>query len=410
MTNYKVVAIDVHKKMLAVVVADVGKDEWEFERRKFGTAASELKALEEWLATREVCEAVMESTAQYWKPVWQQLEGRYRLHLAQAHSNRAPRGRKCDFEDAERLLRRHVAGELILSFVPDPEQRLWRTLTRSKQQLMRDRVRLHSQLESLLEDARIKLATVVSDLLGVSSRRMLEALADGAMDPTALAAMTEPELKATREQLADVLHAAATMTALHRKILRLFLDRLDLIERQIQILRESIASAMQAHQQAVMRLAAVPGFGIDSAQQVIAEVGPQAATFDSAAQLASWVGVCPGREQSAEVSKSNRTPKGNRALRRILSQSANAAIRARGSIFQSMYRRLVPRMGHNKTIWAIAHRLCRLAWIILHKGAEYVEYGKERDTKAAQRRAATLIRTLRALGYQVIPPTPVPAV
>ena len=227
MTNYKVVAIDVHKKMLAVVVADVGKDEWEFERRKFGTATSELKALEEWLATREVCEAVMESTAQYWKPVWQQMEGRYRLHLAQAHSNRAPRGRKRDFEDAERLLRRHVAGELILSFVPDSEQRLWRTLTRSKQQVMRDRVRLHSQLESLLEDARIKLATVVSDLLGVSSRRMLEALADGAIDPTALAAMAEPELRATPEQLADVLHAAASMTALHRKILRLFLDRLE---------------------------------------------------------------------------------------------------------------------------------------------------------------------------------------
>jgi transposase len=151
--------------------------------------ASELKALEEWLATREVCEAVMESTAQYWKLVRQQLEGRYRLHLARAHSNRAPRGRKRDFEDAERLLRRHVAGELILSFVPDREQRLWRTLTRSKQQLMRDRVRLHSQLESLLEDAKIKLATVVSDLLSVSSRRMLEALADGEIDPTALAAM-----------------------------------------------------------------------------------------------------------------------------------------------------------------------------------------------------------------------------
>ena len=101
MTSYKVASIDVHKKMLAVVVADVGKDEWEFERRKFGTAASELKALEEWLATRDVCEAVMESTAQYWKPVWQQLEGCYGLHLAQAHSNRAPRGRKRDFEDAE---------------------------------------------------------------------------------------------------------------------------------------------------------------------------------------------------------------------------------------------------------------------------------------------------------------------
>src|SRR5207237_3310028 len=121
----------------------------------------------------------MESTAQYWKPVWGQLQGQCRLELAQAQSNRARRGRKDDFRDAERLVRRYVAGELILSFVPDPQQRLWRTLTRSKHQLIRDRVRLHSQREGLLEDSRIKLASCVSDLLGISSRRMLEALARG---------------------------------------------------------------------------------------------------------------------------------------------------------------------------------------------------------------------------------------
>jgi transposase len=233
----------------------------------------------------------------------------------------------------------------MLSLVPDPEQRLWRTWTRSQQPLMRERVRLHSQWESWLEDAKIQLATVVSDLLGVSSRRMLEALADGETDPAAWASMAEPELRATPAQSADVLKAAVTVTGLHRKVLRLFLDRVDLIERQMQMLRESIASAMQAHEQAIMRLAAVPGFGVDSAQQVIAEVGPQAATFGSTARLASWVEVCPGREESAEVSKSNRTPKGNRAMRRILSQAAHAAIKAKGSIFPSLYRRLVPRMG-----------------------------------------------------------------
>ena len=404
--SYKIAGIDVHKSMLAVVVADAAKEgEFRFERRKFGTMASELKALGEWLAAQQVREAVMESTAQYWKPVWRQLEGQCPLHLAQAYSNRAPRGRKSDFKDAERLLRRHVAGELILSFVPGPEQRLWRTLTRTKHQLTRDRVRLHSQLESLLEDARIKLATGVSDLLGMSGRRMLQGLADGETDAAALAALAEPELKATPEQLADALSAAATLSGLHRQILGLFLERLDLIEQQIATLHQTIASALQKHQEAVLRLAAVPGFGPDSAQQVIAEVGPEAATFASARELASWVGVCPGREESAEESKSNRSPKGNRAMRRVLNQVANAARNTKGSVFQAMYRRLAPRLGHNRTIWAIAHRLCRLAWIILRKGVEYIEYGKERDPKAMERRTAKLIRMLIGLGYQVTPPT-----
>jgi transposase len=137
--DYKVAGIDVHKSMLAVVITNAGQEgEFSFERRKFGTLDSELRALAEWLSAQQVREAVMESTAQYWKPVWRQLEGQFRLSLAQAHSNRAPRGRQRDFQDAERLVRRHIAGELILSFVPDQEQRMWRTLTRTKNQLTRD--------------------------------------------------------------------------------------------------------------------------------------------------------------------------------------------------------------------------------------------------------------------------------
>jgi transposase len=280
--------------MLAVVVTEVaGGGEFEFERRKFGTLESDLKALSQWLAEREVREPVMESTAQYWKSVWRQLEGQFRLHLAQAQSNRAPRGRKRDFADAERLARRHAAGELILSFVPDQEQRLWRTITRTKTQLIRDRVRLQSQLESFLEDGRLKLGTCVSDLLGVSSLRMLRAIAQGETDTAALAAMADANLQATTEQLTDALGHAAALTNIQRQILQLFLDRLDLINRQTEDLNQHIASALRQHQEAVVRLARVPGFGVDSAQQVIAEVGPSAATFASPAQLASWVGVCP---------------------------------------------------------------------------------------------------------------------
>jgi transposase len=209
------------------------------------------------------------------------LEGQCQLHLAQAHSNRARKGRKDDFRDAERLARRHLSGELILSFVPDPEQRLWRTLTRTKHQLTRDRVRLHNQVEALLEDARIKLATCVTDLLGVSSRRMMEQLAQGETDPSLLAALADPTLRATAEKLSDALSAARDMSTLHRQILRLFLDRLELMERQMGVLDVNIAAALQSHQDAVVRLAAVPGLGVDSAQQIIAELGPKATTFPS---------------------------------------------------------------------------------------------------------------------------------
>ena len=207
--GYAIAGIDVHKSMLAVVVTEIAAGgEFHFERRKFGAMDSDLKALSQWLAEWGVREVVMESTAQYWKPVWRQLERQCVLHLAQAQSNQAPRGRKRDFPDAERLVRRHVAGELILSFVPDLEQRLWRTITRTKYQLTRDRVRLQNQLESLLEDGRLKLGTCVSDLLGVSSRRMLRAIAKGERDTTMLAALAEENLNATPEQLADAMSGA----------------------------------------------------------------------------------------------------------------------------------------------------------------------------------------------------------
>jgi transposase len=206
--SYKVAGIDVHKKVLMVVVAtaaeevkDPAGEALEFECGRFGAGAGERDRLVNWLRERGVAEVVMESTAQYWKPVWMDLESHFaRLHLAQAYSNRAPRGRKNDFQDAKRLARRLLAGELMLSFVPEPEQRLWRTLTRSKQQLVRDRTRLQNQLEALLEEMRIKLSGVISDLLGISGRRILTALADGETDPLALAELGDEGLKCGKKR------------------------------------------------------------------------------------------------------------------------------------------------------------------------------------------------------------------
>ena len=401
-TTLKVAGIDIHKKMLAVVMTDASQtDELSFERRTFGTGDQDLRDLAAWLSEQGVQQVVMESTAQYWRPVWQCLEPVSRLHLAQAQSNRAPKGRKRDFADAERLVRRFLAGELILSFVPDAQQRLWRTLTRSKYQLTRDRVRLRNQMEGLLEEARIKLSSHVSDLFGVSGRKMLQALAEGVSEPQQIAALAVTGLRATPEALADALSGAVSMDALQRNVLRLFLERLDLLERHIETLRQSAAQALREHQEAVARLAEVPGLGADSAHQIIAEVGPQAAAFPSAGQLASWVGCCPGREESAQVSKSDQSPKGSRHMRHILSQCANAAVKTKGSIFQQQYQRLVNRIGHPKAIWAVAHKLCRIIWKILYERVPYEERGYRTDANAIRRRAGKLVRQLRQLGFQV---------
>jgi len=420
--SYRIAGIDVHKKVLAVVVSDVEVDgEHQFERRMFGSNPEQLRSLAAWLVEQEAEEVVMESTAQYWKPVWEALERYWKplrekregarrrsgtLHLAQAQSNRGRRGRKNDFRDAERLVKRLVARELTLSFVPDAEQRLWRTVTRKKYQLRRDVVRLHNQLESLLEEAHIKLSSLVSDLLGASARRMLKALADGETNPAALAALADQKLRATPEQLCDALGACTDLKPVYRRLLKMALEQLQFLEQQIGQLDQELATLLHPHQDAVQRLAEVPGLGVDSAQQIIAEVGSTAATFPSEKQLSSWVGTCPGDEESAGVNYSHRSPKGNRHMRRILNQTANAAARTKGSIFDIVYRRSVTRLGHNQAIGAIAHRQCRLIWLILHQGVRYEERGPAVNKQSKQRRTWKMIRQLRSLGYRIQPPNP----
>jgi transposase len=302
-----------------------------------------------------------------------------------------------------------VAQELTLSFVPDTEQRLWRTVTRKKYQLRCDRIRLQNQLESLLEEAHIKLSSFVSDLLGLSAQRMLKAISEGETDPAVLAALADKHLRATPEQLCDALGACTQLNPVYRRLLKLALEELGLIDDQIGRLDREMASLLGQHQDAVQRLAEVPGLGVDSAQQIIAEVGPTAATFPSAKCLSSWVGACPGDDETAGVNYSHRSPKGNRQMRRILNQSANAAARTKGSIFEIVYRRSVPRLGHNQAIGAIAHRHCRLIWLILHRGVRYEERGPAVTRRSKQLRTWRMIRQLRSLGYHIAPPNPQPS-
>src|SRR6059058_3529158 len=275
--SYRIAGIDVHKRMLAVVVSDVEiESEYQFERRMFGSNSEQLRSLAAWLVEQEAEEVVMESTAQYWKPVWEALERYWKpicekregarrrsgtLHLAQAQSNRGRRGRKKDFPDAERLVKRLVADELVLSFVPDTEQRLWRTVTRRKYQLTRNHVRLQNQLEGLLEECHIKLSSLVSDLLGASARRMLKALAEGETDPAALAALADQRLRATPAQLQDALGACTELNPVYRRLVKMTLEGLQFVEQQIGQLDQEMASLLRQHQDAVERLAVVPGLG-----------------------------------------------------------------------------------------------------------------------------------------------------
>jgi transposase len=338
--------------------------------------------------------------------VWIALEGSFRLLLAQARSNPAPRGRKSDYADATRLLKRLCSDDLRLSFVPDAEQRDWRLLTRTRVEYGREIIRLRHRLESLLEECQIKLSSLLSDLLGVTGRRILRALVEGQMNPQQLAQLRVGPVRASEDELAEALNGVLRSPC--RLLLAQHLDQVEALERQIEEIDQELSYLLQLHQAAILRLCEVPGVATSAAEQIIAEVGPTAATFPTPAQIASWIGVCPGRQESAGVSQSDASPKGNRFMRRILNQCAWAAARTKNSYFEGLFRRLVPRLGISKAIWAVAHRLLRVLWRILHLGEHYREHGPLADQAATiQRRFRRIANQMTALGYriQVLAPT-----
>jgi transposase len=418
MSYYKA-SVDVHKRVLMVVVSNVAEEgTLEFDKRKYGSTPAQLEQLTDWFLQCGVQEVVMESTAQYWRLVWGALERYWKpviqkregagpktgsLYLCQARSNKGAKGRKDDYRDGIRMLKRLQSEELVLSFVPQPDQRLMRTVTRRRNQLMRARVGFRNQLESLLEQAHIKLSSLVSDLLGISARRMLKALAKGEGDPAALAALADYRLRATPQQLQDALGACKELSGVFRRLIGMALEELEMLEAHILKLdHESMEMAKaNGYEGALGRIAEVPGFCVVSGLQVIAEVGHDASAFATPKKMSSWVGVCPGSEESAGESKSTASPKGNCQMRRILCQAAQSAVKVKGSIFEIIFHRLLPRLGYQKAIWAIAHRLCRLLWLILHGGVRYEERGPAVSAKSKRRREARMVKDLRKLGYRV---------
>jgi len=368
-----IAGIDVHKKMLAVVVRQQVGEQVEYYQRKFGTNHSDIQHLGAWLQAHGVSEVVMESTAQYWRPVWNGLEAHFRLHLTHPLKTQAPRGRKFDFRDARRLADRWEAGDLGESFIPGCEQRAWRQLTRTRVQLKKKLSVVHSHVEGLLEHGGIKLSAVVSDLFGVSGWAMLEHIAQGVTDVEVLAGEARAGLRKKVAELKQAL--AGQLEPVYRLLLRQHLEQVRLFRRQVEEINRALAEAMQEHLAALHRLTKIPGVDLYAAQELLSEIGHKAAAFASAEQFASWVGVCPGSQQSAGVNYSHRSAKGNRYLRRLLCQIAWAAIHTKDTFFASLFARLKPKVEGKGAAWAVAHRIAKIVWLVLHREVDYQEKG-----------------------------------
>jgi transposase len=394
---YRCVAgIDVHKKMLAVVVRREENGQVEYEKRKFGTTRSEIEHLAAWLQKQRVEEVVMESTAQYWRPVWYGLEAHFRLHLCHPLKVRAPRGRKRDYRDAQRLADRWWSGDLEDSFIPGAEQRAWRWLTRTRVQLKRLIGVVRNRVEGLLEQGGIKLTAVASDPFGVSGWAMLKLLVKGETDVAVLAAEARGRLRKKEAQLQEAL--AGKLDPVYRMLLRQNLEQVELLRRQIEEVNQALAESMKAHTATLVRMTKIPGVDLAAAQELLAEIGPGAAAFPTADHFASWVGVCPGSQESAGVCYSHRSAKGNSYLRRLLCQIAWAAIHTKETFFAGLFARLKPRIEGKGAAWAVAHRIAKVVWLLLHQGVEYQEKGSAPNPRTLVHKFRRLMKDFARAG------------
>jgi len=392
--------IDVHKKMVAVVIRQWRGEQVEYQKRKFGSTRTEIQHLQAWLQSQAVSEVVMESTAQYWRPVWYGLEPHFKLHLTHPLKTRAPRGRKSDFRDAQRLADRWSSGDLEESFIPGSEQRAWRWLTRTRVQLKKKLGVIHNHVEGLLEQGGIKLSAVVSDLFGVSGWAMLEHIAQGVTDVEVLAGEARGVLRKKEAELKEAL--VGRLEPVYRLLLRQHMDQVRLLRRQVEEINQALAEAMKEHVAALHRLSKIPGVDLYAAQELLAEIGPKAAAFASAERFASWVGVCPGSQESAGVNYSRRSAKGNRYLRRLLCQIAWAAIHTKDTFFAGLFARVKPKVEGKGAAWAVAHRIAKVIWLVLHQEVEYQEKGSAPpNERTLVRKFKRLVKEFGSLGLDV---------
>jgi transposase len=355
------------------------------------------------MAAAGVTHVAMESTGVYWKPVWNILEGRFQLLLCNPRELKQVPGRKSDVKDSQWIAHLLACGLLTASFVPGRAQRELRDLTRYRASLLDERTRLANRIQKVLEDANIKLASVATDILGLSGRDMLGALLQGETDPDVLAELARGRLREKIPQLKEAL--LGHFTGHHRFLLDHLLDHLQYLEGQLEDLNQQIESAMDPFldKATFERLDAIPGVNQRTIENVVAEIGTEMSRFPTAGHLASWAGICPGNEESAGRRKRTATTKGNRWLRRALAEAARAAGRTKDSYFKAQYSRLASRRGANRAATAVAHSLLVVFYqLLMHPDATYKDLGPNYfDQLDPQRVARHLVKRLQGLGYEV---------
>ena len=400
------VGLDVHSRTIVACVRLAQEAEVSYEIETFGTTTPELFRLRDWLEEHECTHGVMESTGVYWKPVWHVLEGAVELILANAaHVKNLP-GRKTDVNDAQWLADLLAHGLVAASFVPDTSVQDLRALTRTRRQLVRERVSHVQRIQKALEDANIKLTNVLSDVTGMSGRRILAAIIEGQADGHALAALASTRVRASKEQLAQALQGYVRDH--HRQLLSLHLELIDALDKAIASIEKEVGSQLDPFRQAAELLETIPGVGETTAQVMLAEIGSDMSRFPSPAHLRSWACLCPRNDESAGKRRSTRIRKGANWLKAVLVQAAWAAIRVKGSHLRELFYRLKTRRGPKKAIVAVAASMLTSAWHMLTRGVPYHELGETPLTAPArQRQAHRLVHRLRELGYDVtLPSTP----
>jgi transposase len=394
--------IDVHKRSVTACCLTPGASgQPQRQVRTFETMTDGLLALGDWLASLGVTHVAMESTGVYWKPLWNLFEAEFTLLLVNAQHVKAVPGRKTDVGDAEWLAELLRHGLLRGSFVPDRPARELRELTRYRSSLRRARSAEINRLQKTLEGANIKLASVVSDVTGVSARAMLAELAAGQEDAAALAELARGTLRDKRPQLARAL--AGRMSAHQRFMVTQHLLLLDEVEEQIAAVSGEIAARLRPFEAQLAILDSIPGIGRWSAEVILAEIGPDMTRFPSAAHLASWAGMCPGNDQSAGKRRSSATRRGSPWLRVTLTEAAYAAGRGTDTYLSSRYHRLIGRRGKKKTAIAVGLTILEVCHHLLSTGQFYdVARARRFAERAPLDEQARLVRRLEALGHHVI--------
>lgn len=393
--------LDIAKKSLTACLIAPGADGLpQKEIRSFGTMTDDLVSLADWLARAEVSHVAMESTGVYWKPVWNILEEGFELILANPQHIKPLKGKKTDIKDCEWVADFLRHGLIRPSFVPDRQQRELRELTRYRSALVKERSAELNRLQKTLEGANVKLASVVSDINGVSAREMVAALIGGATDLQAIANLARGRL---RDKLPELQRALAGRFAPHQRfLLAQQLAHIDQLEANIGAVEAEIEERMRPFAAQIEALDGIPGVGAITAHAMIAEIGTDMTQFQSAGHLASWAKMCPGNDESAGKRRSGRTGKGNRWLRALLTESAHAAGRGK-TYLASQYHRLVPRRGKKKAAIAVGHSILVIAYHLLsNPGSSYqdlgIHYFDERDKEKLTHR---LVHRLEGIGFNV---------